>query len=267
MRRDGQIQPVPARELVRGDVLYLEAGNLEGLSVDEAALTAESMPVEKVARLCLEGLVPLAECRNMVYLGTAVINLSVGLIMKEAATDGFLWSPSTIQHQVSFRQFSGSYSVIKLQFGFQVQMAFFRTRSAESLGGNMKTTHLLATLIAATLPLTAVLAEDTAKTETTDQKQEQSSDTSGMKGMDMDQMMSNSKDQDAELDKLVAEMNSASADKKLDAIAAVLTKLVEQRKAMPEQMQKMMSANDKEGMGMCRMMGCCDPDGKHSHHH
>ena len=29
----------------------------------------------------------------------------------------------------------------------------------------MKTTHLLATLIAATLPLTAVLAEDTAKTE------------------------------------------------------------------------------------------------------
>ncbi len=70
----------------------------------------------------------------------------------------------------------------------------------------------------------------------------------------MGQMMSNSKDQDAELDKLVAEMNSASTDKKLDAIAAVLTKLVEQRKAMHEQMQKMMSANDKEGMGMCRMM-------------
>ena len=88
----------------------------------------------------------------------------------------------------------------------------------------MKTTHLLAALVAATLPLT-VLAEDTAKTETTDQKQEQSSDTTGMKGMDMGQMMSNSKDQDAELDKLVAEMNSASADKKLDTIAAVLTKL------------------------------------------
>jgi hypothetical protein len=100
----------------------------------------------------------------------------------------------------------------------------------------MKTTHLLAALVAATLPLT-VLAEDTAKTETT-----------GMKGMDMGQMMSNSKHQDAELDKLVAEMNSASVDKKLDAIAAVLTKLVEQRKAMHEQMQKMMSANDKEGM-------------------
>jgi hypothetical protein len=129
----------------------------------------------------------------------------------------------------------------------------------------MKTTHLLAALVAATLPLT-VLAEDTAKTERTDQNQEQSSETTGMKGMDMGQMMSNSKDQDAELDKLVAEMNSASADRKLDAVAAVLTKLVEQRKAMHEQMQKMMSANDKEGMSMCRMMGC-GHDGKHSHHH
>jgi uncharacterized membrane protein YkoI len=42
--------------------------------------------------------------------------------------------------------------------------------SAESLGGNMKTTHLLATLIAATLPLIAVLAEDTAKPERIDRK-------------------------------------------------------------------------------------------------
>jgi hypothetical protein len=125
----------------------------------------------------------------------------------------------------------------------------------------MKTTHLLATLIAATLPLTAIPAEDTG--ETTDQKQEQSSDTMGMKG----KMMSNWKDQDAELDKLVAEMNSAPADKKLDVVAAVLTKLVEQRKAMHEHMQKMMSANEKEGMGMCRMMMGMDKEGGHSQHH
>ena len=79
----------------------------------------------------------------------------------------------------------------------------------------MKTTHLLATLIAATLPLAAIVAEDAGKTETTDQKQEQSSEMMGMKGMmGKEQMMSNWKDQDAELDKLVAEMNNASADKK-----------------------------------------------------
>ena len=132
----------------------------------------------------------------------------------------------------------------------------------------MKTAQLLATLIAAaTLPLTAIPAEETGHTETTDQKQEQSSQTMGMRG----KMMSNWKDQDAELDKLVAEMNSAPADKKLDAVAAVLTKLVEQRKAMHEHMQKMMSAKPKQGVGMCRMMmgmdKGSDDDGEHSQHH
>jgi Spy/CpxP family protein refolding chaperone len=112
----------------------------------------------------------------------------------------------------------------------------------------MKATQLLATLIAATLPLAAIVAEDAGKTETTDQKQGQRSGMMGMKCMmGKGQMMSNWKEQDAELDKLVAEMNSASADKKLDAVAAVVTKLVEQRKAMHEQMQKMISANEKEG--------------------
>ena len=118
----------------------------------------------------------------------------------------------------------------------------------------MKTTHLLATLIAATLPLAAIVAEDAGKTETTDQKQEQSSEMMGMKGMmGKEQMMSNWKDQDAELDKLVAEMNSAPADKKLDAVAAVLSRLVEQRKAMHQQMQEMMTGGEKKSMAMCRM--------------
>jgi hypothetical protein len=47
----------------------------------------------------------------------------------------------------------------------------------------MKATHLLATLVAATLPLAAITAEDSGKTETTDQKQEQNSGMTGMKGM------------------------------------------------------------------------------------
>ena len=112
----------------------------------------------------------------------------------------------------------------------------------------MKATQLFAMLIAATLPLAAIVAEDAGKTKTTDQKQGQSSAMMGMKCMmGKGQMMSNWKEQDAELDELVAEMNSASAGKKLDAVAVVVTKLVEQRKAMHEQMQKMILANEKEG--------------------
>jgi len=123
----------------------------------------------------------------------------------------------------------------------------------------MKTTYLLATLVAASLPLAAITAEDSSKTETTDQQQKQSSDMTDMKGMTgmkcmmgKEQMTSSSKEQDAELDQLVAEMNSARADKKLDAVATLLNKLVQQGKAMHEQMQKMMAGNEKEGMCMCQ---------------
>jgi uncharacterized coiled-coil protein SlyX len=47
------------------------------------------------------------------------------------------------------------------------------------------------------------------------------------------------KAEDAELDKLVSEMNTATGEKKVDAIAAVVNKLVEQRKAMHQKMETM----------------------------
>ena len=133
----------------------------------------------------------------------------------------------------------------------------------------MKTTYLIATLAAASLPLAALVAEDSGKTDTTSQKQEQTSGMTGMKGMmGKGQIMSSWKEQDAELDKLVTEMNSAAPEKKLDAVAAVVAKLVEQRKAMHERMQKMISDNEKDGMAMCRMMMGMNIQGEseHSHH-
>ena len=45
-------------------------------------------------------------------------------------------------------------------------------------------------------------------------------------------IMEKQKAQDAELDKLLAEMNSATGEKRIDTIVAVLNKLVEQRKEM-----------------------------------
>jgi hypothetical protein len=115
-----------------------------------------------------------------------------------------------------------------------------------------------------------LIAQDSGKKETT-QKEEQNVSAAGK-----DQMMCKSwSQQDAELDQLVAEMNSASSDKKLDAVAAVVAKLVEQRKATHEQMTKMMSADEKTGMNMCRMMAGMDMKGdgqnkngdEHQHHH
>jgi hypothetical protein len=134
----------------------------------------------------------------------------------------------------------------------------------------MKMKYLMISLTALALPLARLSAEDTGNKQTT-QNQEQNSSTT-----EKDQMTCKSwGQQDAELDQLVADMNSAPADKKLDAVAAVLTKLVEQRKATHEQMAKMMSADEKTGMHMCEMMTGMDMKSdeekqkgeEYSHHH
>jgi hypothetical protein len=53
------------------------------------------------------------------------------------------------------------------------------------------------------------------------------------------QMAADIKAQDAELEQLVTQMNSASADQKVDAIAAVVNKLVEDRLALHNQLESM----------------------------
>lgn len=82
VRRDAHVSEISARELVPGDVILLEAGNIipadarittsANLSVQEASLTGESHPVEKMsAALDTENLT-LGDRVNMVYMGTAV---------------------------------------------------------------------------------------------------------------------------------------------------------------------------------------------------
>jgi Ca2+-transporting ATPase len=78
--RDGRETEVAARHLVPGDVILLQAGDrvpadarlieAVNLQVEEAALTGESVPVEKHTEAVAE--VAVADRRNMVYAGTAV---------------------------------------------------------------------------------------------------------------------------------------------------------------------------------------------------
>jgi Ca2+-transporting ATPase len=81
--RDGQTMTIPAKEIVPGDVVLLEAGTVlpcdlrltetASLKVDEAPLTGESVPVEKDAKSVLAEKVPLADRVNMAYMGTTVV--------------------------------------------------------------------------------------------------------------------------------------------------------------------------------------------------
>ncbi len=80
--RDGTEVKVPAKDLVPGDVIILHTGDrvpadarlLESVNmqVEEAALTGESVPVEKHIRVLEIYDLPVGDRRNMVYAGTAV---------------------------------------------------------------------------------------------------------------------------------------------------------------------------------------------------
>jgi Ca2+-transporting ATPase len=80
--RDGQRTTIPGRELVPGDIVYLEAGNfvpadlrlLEAvnLRVEEASLTGESLAVQKNAAMQLEPGAPLGDRKNSAFMGTTV---------------------------------------------------------------------------------------------------------------------------------------------------------------------------------------------------
>ena len=79
--RDGTEVKLPARDLVPGDVIILHTGDrvpadarlLEAvnLQVEEAALTGESMPVEKHTAPLAKDDLPVGDRKNMVYAGTA----------------------------------------------------------------------------------------------------------------------------------------------------------------------------------------------------
>ncbi len=80
--RDGAPATLPAAELVPGDIVLLEAGNIVPadlriieavrLKAEEAALTGESVPVEKHVNPVPGESVPLADRRNMLYKGTFI---------------------------------------------------------------------------------------------------------------------------------------------------------------------------------------------------
>lgn len=78
--------------------------------------------------------------------------------------------------------------------------------------------------------------------------------------------------QDAQLNKLLSEVNSAPADQKISAIVTLLNKLVEQRKAASEEAQQTSAPKKDKGMCMCCDMTKSDQSGQpgdqseHSHH-
>ena len=83
VKRSDKIIVINTKELVPGDIIYLESGetvpadirilSCESLKVDESTLTGESVPVQKSANVLKENLI-LQEQKNMLFLGTSITN-------------------------------------------------------------------------------------------------------------------------------------------------------------------------------------------------
>jgi len=82
VRRDGIVQEVPVRDLVPGDIIFLQAGRrvaadvrlveARSLAVDESLLTGESMPVMKEVEPVLAENTPVQERTNLALAGSLV---------------------------------------------------------------------------------------------------------------------------------------------------------------------------------------------------
>ena len=80
--RDGKAQTILSKEVVIGDIVYLEAGGIvpadvrlindNGLMIDESALTGESVAVSKDAKVILKDSLALGDRINMAFSSTII---------------------------------------------------------------------------------------------------------------------------------------------------------------------------------------------------
>lgn len=93
--RGGKKKNILTKEVVIGDIVYLEDGNIvpadirlieeNGLKVDESSLTGESVPVEKDANVTLDKNTTLADRVNMVYSSTIIsYGTAIGVVVGTA---------------------------------------------------------------------------------------------------------------------------------------------------------------------------------------
>lgn len=80
--REGAVHQIPARDLVPGDIVFLESGDrvpadvrfleTNGVYIEESALTGESIAVSKMTASIPQEEVPLGDQRNLGFMGTMV---------------------------------------------------------------------------------------------------------------------------------------------------------------------------------------------------
>jgi Ca2+-transporting ATPase len=108
VRRNGVVQEIPAQDLVPGDIIILEGGDIitadlrlltaSKLQADESPLTGESVPVEKSTDI-LPAEVLLADRTNMLFKGTALTRGSGEAVVSGSGMATELGTISSLVHE------------------------------------------------------------------------------------------------------------------------------------------------------------------------
>ena len=146
--RDGQVVKIPAEDLYPGDIVLLEAGDFvpadirlfesASLKIEEAALTGESLPVQKNTDVIPEGKTPLGDRKNMAYSSGSVaygrgkgIVVATGMETEVGKIAGMLEEPESdtpLQKQLNVTAKYLSIAVLAIALViFVVQVILFQT--------------------------------------------------------------------------------------------------------------------------------------------
>ena len=129
--RNGVKQEILSKDIVPGDILFLEAGDLiaadgriienHSLQVNESSLTGESLAVEKNAEVLSRDEIPLSDRKNMVFGGTLVTYGRAIAVVTATGMDSELGNIANLMEntqaketplQKSLDKFSGKLAII-----------------------------------------------------------------------------------------------------------------------------------------------------------
>lgn len=175
--RDGLYKEIDAEQLVVGDIITLESGDVvpadcriieaEQLEVDESSLTGESLPIAKTSAPSFSHII--SQRRSMLYDGTAVIAGTVKAVVVAVgpATETNIgharWlSPKSAGHGVGVEARLERFSkmtipVIGISGGVLMGLGIFRRRQLEELIG--PAVNLAVGAVPEGLPLLATMAQ------------------------------------------------------------------------------------------------------------
>ncbi len=110
VRRDGEVHQISAEDLVPGDIVLLEEGDsvpadgrlieATNMRIEEAALTGESVPVDKRAQALDADNVAVADQTNMAFMSTSVVYGRGMLLVTQTGLDTQIGNIATMLLQV-----------------------------------------------------------------------------------------------------------------------------------------------------------------------